>query len=141
MRIRSLLVMLGVALMILAAGPTSYAAPEASPEASPDASPDAVLDWNLTAVNVLTGIPGPAGGAPPASAIHVAMVQGAVYDAVNAIEPKHHRPYLLKRRFAATASEQAAVSTAAHDLQSDIIYTLPANIQFQTRASLVPSAE
>src|SRR5829696_5659688 len=135
MRIRSLLVMLGVALMILAAGPTSYAAPEASPEASTDA----VLDWNLTAVNVLTGMPGPAGGAPPAAAIHVAMVQGAVYDAVNAIEPRHHRPYLLKRRFAAMASEEAAVATAAHDVLSDIISTVPVSIPFPTRASLLQS--
>ena len=47
---------------------------------------NAVTEWNLIAVNTLAGLPGPAGGAPPASAIHVAMVQGAVYDAVNAIE-------------------------------------------------------
>jgi hypothetical protein len=133
MRIRSLLVMLGVVLMILAAGPTSYAAPKASP----GASPDAVLDWNLTAVNMLTGMPGPAGGAPPAAAVHVAMVQGAVYDAVNAIGPKQHRPYLLKKRFAATASEEAAVATAAYDVLSNIISTVPASIPFPTRASLL----
>ena len=135
MRIRSLLVMLGVVLMILAAGPTSYAAPKASPESSADA----VLDWNLIAVNVLTGMPGPAGGAPPAAAVHVAMVQGAVYDAVNAIGPKHHRPYLLKRRFGATASEEAAVATAAYDVLSNIISTVPASIPFPTRASLLQS--
>ena len=29
------------------------------------------------------------------------MTQGAVYDAINAITPKHHRPYLLNRRFSA----------------------------------------
>ena len=98
-----------------------------------------VTNWNLTAVNMLTGMPGPAGGAPPAAAIHVAMVQGAVYDAVNAIEPKHHRPYLLKRRFAATASEDAAVATAAHDVLSNIISTVPASIPFPTRASLLQS--
>jgi len=135
MRIRSLLVMLGVALMTLAAGPVSYAAPKASPEASTDA----VLDWNLAAVNVLSGMPGPAGGAPPAAAIHVAMVQGAVYDAVNAIEPKHHRPYLLKSRFAATASEDAAVATAAYDVLSNIISTVPPSIPFPTRTSLLQS--
>ena len=42
------------------------------------------------------------------------MVQGAVYDAVNAITPKHHRPYLLNRRFGNTASDDAAVATAAY---------------------------
>ena len=100
---------------------------------------NAVPEWNLIAVNTLTGLPGPAGGAPPASAIHVAMVQGAVYDAVNAIEPKHHRPYLLKRRFSARASKEAAVATAAYDVLSDIISTVPATIPFPTRASLLQS--
>jgi hypothetical protein len=98
-----------------------------------------VTNWNVTAVNVLTGMPGPTGGAPPASAIHVAMVQGAVYDAVNAIEPKHHRPYLRKSRFAATASEDAAVATAAYDVLSNIISTVPASIPFPTRTSLLQS--
>src|SRR5512144_2045144 len=74
----------------------------AAPPGTADAS--AVTQWNLIAVSTITGIPGPglpgpAGGAPPASQINLGMVQGAVYDAVNAITPKHHRPYLLKRRF------------------------------------------
>ena len=47
------------------------------------------------AVSTLAGLPKPAGGAAPASQINMGMVQGAVYDAVNAITPKHHRPYLL----------------------------------------------
>jgi hypothetical protein len=66
-------------------------------------------------------------------------VQGAVYDAVNAIEPEHHRPYLLKRRFAATASKHAAVATAAYDVLFNIISTVPASIPFPTRASLLQS--
>jgi hypothetical protein len=49
-------------------------------------------------MNTLVAFPGPAGGAPPALQIHMAMTQGAVYDAVNATEPKHYRPYLLNRR-------------------------------------------
>jgi hypothetical protein len=98
-----------------------------------------VTDWNLTAVNTLTTLPGPAGGAPPASQISVGMVQGAVYDAVNAITPKHHRPYLLKRRFAATASKDAAVATAAYMVLSNIVSTVPASISFPTRASVLQS--
>ena len=47
------------------------------------------------------------------------MTQGAVYDAVNAIGPKQHQPYLLKRRFGAKASTDAAVATAAYDVLSD----------------------
>ena len=98
-----------------------------------------VTDWNLTAVNTLTTLPGPAGGAPPASQISMGMVQGAVYDAVNAITPKHHRPYLLKRRFAATASKAAAVATAAYMVLSNIVSTVPASISFPTRASVLES--
>jgi hypothetical protein len=98
-----------------------------------------VTDWNLTAVNTLTTLPGPAGGAPPAAQISMGMVQGAVYDAVNAITPKHHRPYLLKRRFAATASKDAAVATAAYRVLSNIVSTVPASIPFPTRASVLQS--
>ena len=47
------------------------------------------------------------------------MVQGAVYDAVNAIGPKQHRAYLLEERAGATASIDAAVATAAYDVLSD----------------------
>jgi hypothetical protein len=100
---------------------------------------NAVTEWNLIAVNTLAALPGPAGGAAPTSAINVAMVQGAVYDAVNATEPKHHRPYLLKRRFSAKASKEAAVATAAYRVLSDIISTVPATIPFPTRASLLDS--
>jgi hypothetical protein len=98
-----------------------------------------VTDWNQIAVTTLTGLPGPAGGAPPAAQVNVGMVQGAVYDAVNATEPKHHRPYLLKRRFAATASKEAAVATAAYTVLSNIVSTVPAGIAFPTKESVLQS--
>jgi hypothetical protein len=98
-----------------------------------------VTDWNQIAVTTLTGLPGPAGGAPPAAQVNVGMVQGAVYDAVNATEPKHHRPYLLKRRFAATASKEAAVATAAYTVLSNIVSTVPASIPFLGKESVVQS--
>jgi hypothetical protein len=103
------------------------------------AATNPVTDWNLTAVNTLTTLPGPAGGAPPASQISMGMVQGAVYDAVNAITPKHYRPYLLKRRFAATASKDAAVATAAYMVLSNIVSTVPASIPFPTRVTVLQS--
>ena len=65
------------------------------------------------------------------------MVQGAVYDAVNAITPKHHRPYLLKRRFSARASGEAAVATAAYRVLSNIVSTVPAGIAFPNRGALL----
>src|SRR5689334_14696521 len=53
------------------------------------------------------------------------MVAGTVYDAVNAITPKHFRPYLLTRRFSAAASTDAAVATAAHEVLRNIVSTAP----------------
>src|SRR5215204_1602524 len=97
----------------------------AAPPVEADAS--AVTQWNVIAVSTLTGLPGPAGGAPPASQINVGMVQGAVYDAVNATAPNYHRPYLLNRRFEATASKEAAVATAAYAVLANIVSTIPAS--------------
>jgi hypothetical protein len=99
---------------------------------------NAVTAWNQIAVSTLIGLPGPAGGAPPAAQIHVAMVQGAVYDAVNAIEPEHYRPYLLDRRFSAVASKDAAVATAAYGVLRNIVSTVP-NLSDAARATLLES--
>ena len=49
----------------------------------------AVTHWNQIAANTLAAFPPPAGGAAPTVQINLGMVQGAVYDAVNAITPKH----------------------------------------------------
>ena len=66
-----------------------------------------------------------------------AWLQGAVYDAVNATTPKHHRPYLLKRRFGATSSQDAAAATAAYRVLTEIALTVPPTIAFPNRASVV----
>jgi hypothetical protein len=95
-----------------------------------------VTNWNRIATDTLVVIPGPAGGAPPALQINMAMTQGAVYDAVNAIE-RRHRPYLLRTRFHPKASKDAAVATAAYRVLSDIVTTVPATIAFPTRATLL----
>ncbi len=90
------------------------------------ARPNAVLVWNENAINVIgaptappvTTPPTPPGlgQGPPISALHLAMVHGAVYDAVNAIDGKH-KPYLPGIGSApASASKAAAVAQAAHDV-------------------------
>ena len=101
-------------------------------------SGDGITEWNQIAVDTLTGLPGPAGGAPPAAQIHVAMVQGAVYDAVNAIGPKSYRPYLLHKRFPPRASKDAAAATAANEVLHSILSTVP-NLPEATRATLLES--
>ena len=96
-----------------------------------------VAHWNQVAATTLSAIPGPNGGAPPAFAINMGMVQGAVYDAVNAIGPKQHRPYLLKRRTGARASVDAAVATAAYDVLSELVSTAPERVPFPGRSGLL----
>jgi PAP2 superfamily len=112
----------------------------AAPPATAGAT--AVMQWNLIAVSTITGVPGPglpspAGGAPPASQINMGMVQGAVYDAVNAITPKHHQPYLMNRRFPNTASDEAAVATAAYLVLKNIVEAVPQSVTFPNRATLL----
>jgi hypothetical protein len=95
-----------------------------------------VTHWNQIATSTLFAFPGPAGGAPQALQINMGMTQGAVYDAVNAIEPRH-QPYLLATHFDPTASKEAAVATAAYRILSNIVATVPDNIPFPNRGQLL----
>ena len=65
--------------------------------AHPKHHSDAVRVWNLHASDALINAPTAAtpgaGQPPPVSQLHLAMVQGAVYDAVNAIVGGY-QPYL-----------------------------------------------
>ncbi|WP_426245828.1 vanadium-dependent haloperoxidase [Nocardioides sp. LHG3406-4] len=112
---------------VLALGGVSTSPSEAHPGHGhgDGATGTAVRAWNEITVNTLIGLPGPAGGAPPAAQVHVAMVQGAVFDAVNAIGRQHYRPYLLDERFPAGASMDAAVAAAAYGVLRDIVSTVP----------------
>src|SRR5437667_4710423 len=73
---------------------------------------DAVTDWNAIAS---TAIVTNAGQPPPVSALSFAMVQGAAYDAVNAID-RGHRPYLVQPPSNPTDSKEAAAATAAYQV-------------------------
>ncbi len=89
-----------------------------TPATSVAAEPtDMVLVWNLNAVSAIsnppTGTPPGLGQPPPVSPIHLAMVQGAVYDAVNAIDGTR-QPYLDGPSAPGGASKAAAAATAAH---------------------------
>ncbi len=69
-----------------------------------------VTKWNEIAVNTVNAQP-PITSAAPAGAVFVAMVQGAVYGAVNSAD-RHGKPYLIERSFP-KASAKAAAATAA----------------------------
>ena len=78
---------------------------------------DMVLEWNINAVNTIgnppTATPPGLGQPPPLAPIHLAMVHGAVYDAVMAIVDTHE-PYLRGLNARRSSSQPAAVATAAH---------------------------
>ena len=123
-----------VAAAALLAGLSVFSV-SASPPSGTDASE--VSHWNAVAATTLIAVPGPNGGAPPAFQINMGMVQGAVYDAVNAIGKKHYQPYLLKKRAGAKASIDAAVATAAYDVLSELVSTAPEIAPFPGRAGLL----
>lgn len=125
--------LVAVAVLVLA-GLGVFGA-SAAPPAGTDASE--VTHWNQVAATTLAAFPGPNGGAPPAFQINMGMVQGAVYDAANAIGPKQHRPYLLNRRAGAKASIDAAVATAAYVVLSELVLTAPERVPFTNRAALL----
>ena len=70
---------------------------------------DTVTDWNGYASNAIVAT---ATQPPPVAVLSFAMVQGAVYDAVNAID-RGHRPYLAQPPARPTDSKDAAAATAA----------------------------
>jgi len=123
-------------LAALATAVVALAAVVAAPAAPAAVQANEVTNWNRIAANTLVAFPPAASGAPPALQINMAMTQGAVYDAVNAIEPRH-RPYLLGARFDSMASRDAAAATAAYRVLSSIVSTVPENIPFPNRASLL----
>jgi hypothetical protein len=88
---------LNIALVLIAlASPTAVRA-------------DAVTDWNAIAA---TSIMSTAGQPPHVAPLSLAMEQGAVYDAVNAIE-RGHQPHLVQPPSNPTDSKEAATATAA----------------------------
>jgi hypothetical protein len=97
-----------------------------------------VREWNAHALSAIfnagtnpapptpPGVPPGAGQPPYVGAIHMAMVQGAVYDAVNAIA-RDHEPYLEETGSASRrASKDAAVVTAAYEVLVAPTLRLPA---------------
>jgi hypothetical protein len=126
---------LASAVALAGPAPITAVAVHAAPAA---AQPNEVTNWNRIAADTLVAFPPAAGGAAPALQINMGMTQGAVYDAVNAIEQRH-RPYLLATRFDPTASKEAAVATAAYGVLSNIVSTVPATILFPNQPILLQS--
>ena len=98
--------------LVLASLAVSLAAPAV-------AQADVLNDWNVIAQNQAIAIRPTAHGQTRG----IAMVQGAVYDAVNAIAPAY-KPYLLdlaKLKAQPFGSQDAAIATAAHNVLVAIV--------------------
>jgi hypothetical protein len=133
--IRRLLVGLAAA-MLVAAGMSIPASALASEPTN------MVLVWNANAISVIssppTATPAGLGHAPPLSALEVAMVHGAIYDAVNAID-KGHQPYLNGLTAPSTASKAAAVAQAAHNVLLGLVPATPPAVTTRVDALLADS--
>src|SRR3954465_9095752 len=92
---------------------------------------DTVLEWNQVAVEA-TRV---ARLSPNAQTRALAMVHGAVFDAVNGIE-RGYAPYLVERHAPRWASEEAAAATAAHDVLVGVMPAQQATLDAALTASL-----
>jgi hypothetical protein len=75
---------------------------------------DVVTEWNLEALKAVKGANTP----PPMAARNLAMVQAAVFDAVNATDPKYHSYHTTVTPQAGASAEAAAVEAAFRVLGS-----------------------
>jgi hypothetical protein len=94
---------------------------------------DTVTEWNLNATNALIVR---AAQPPQVSVPHLAMVHGAVYDAVNAIDGGHEG-YLISSRLARPSdSKEAAASTAAYRMLAHLVPAQQATLDALYASSL-----
>jgi hypothetical protein len=97
------------------------------------AGADTVTQWNATASNALMVT---AAQDARLVVIHLAMVQGAVYDAVNAIDGGYE-PYLISTRLATPFdSKDAAAATAAYRVLLNLVPAQEPTLTAQYVASL-----
>jgi hypothetical protein len=102
------------------------------------------LEWNAHAAAALFNAPTAAvrgaGQAPTVGVLHMAMVQGAVYDAVNSIDGGYE-PYLETVPSApSSASIDAAAATAAHHVLVAVIPVLPISVTPPLTVDIVRTA-
>jgi hypothetical protein len=95
---------------------------------------DAITEWNQNASTAIFGV---AAQPPQQSVLHMAMVHGAVYDAVNAIDGGHEG-YLLNTRLATPFdSKEAAAAAAAYKVLLNIVPGQKAALDAQYALSLM----
>jgi hypothetical protein len=119
--------------MAVRAGPVCVVAVAVVAVAAPArARADAVTDWNVYAGNALAVI---ARQPPTPASVHLAMVEGAMYDAVNGID-RSHRAYLVLPAAQPWDSMDAAAATAAYRVLVSIVPTQQSALEPLYEASL-----
>jgi len=98
-----------VAALMVVSGMSVSSAAQSTRTARGAATTNAAIEWNSIASTALMTT---AGQPPHVAVLSLAMVQGAVYDAVNAIDGGHE-PYLVAPPADPTDSMEAAAATAA----------------------------
>ena len=96
---------------------------------------DTVTEWNLNASMAVAAQP------PQQSVPHLAMVQGAVYDAVNAIDGGHEGYLLTSRVGSPFDSKEAAAATAAYRVLLSLPGAQKSALDAQYAASLAGIAD
>jgi hypothetical protein len=98
---------------------------------APPAFADVITDWNEKAVALATPKM-----APPAAQRAVAMVQVAMFDAVNSIE-RRYQPYLVQLQAAPTTSKEAAASAAAGAVLVNLFPNAAEDVRSMTASYLI----
>jgi hypothetical protein len=124
MRFLGLIAVLAATASIAAA--SAYTQSTRGQSTAPDV---AVTHWSSIAAAPLTAVPS------AASLLAMAIVHGAIYDAVNAIDGSH-QPYLAQPPASPTASLDAAVAAAAYNVLLGLLATPPATLASAYAASL-----
>ncbi|MEU5879965.1 hypothetical protein [Spirillospora sp. NPDC047279] len=121
-RLRGVVVMSALALAapLVFTATAAQARPVTAAPARTAAEPNAVIIWDVHAQTAIYEV---ARQSPTATARSFAIVQGAVYDAVNAIAGTPYEPYLVAPRSRPGDSTPAAVATAAYRV---LVWLFPA---------------
>ncbi|GLW33002.1 vanadium-dependent haloperoxidase [Actinoplanes regularis] len=104
-----------------------------SPAQATPPGPNAVVVWNLNAQNEIYEV---ARQSPATAARSFAMVQGAVYDAVNAVAGVPYQPYLTAPKARRAYSADAAVAAAASEVLLSLFPEQAATVRAQYDAAL-----
>jgi PAP2 superfamily/Bacterial Ig-like domain len=98
---------------------------------------DVITDWNATTLRAIQT----SKTAPPVAAYNLALVHGAIFDAVNSIEHKYTAYQVADAIAPANASQEAAAAAAAHKILIALYPSLTSTFDAQFTKSLARVAD